>query len=226
MVAQVLQRFLPPTRDMSFTDLEETITKSMRSRDSSPSSVRCFVDDKTKTSLDSSIKPPDTLPSTHASSTRKVGFKSWVAVKDTISIFDMTEEEIENYWLSEDEFKSIRRRNRLLIRRAEAFGYKKPLPSSHSESYDDCEDDIEKKEDGDFLCIRGLESATRSGSIKKKTSRRNAIMQVLLEQEFQSVQRYSDENAIAEVYVEYASPCKFRAVHLAMEDRLAAVEEQ
>lgn len=229
MVAQFRsQRFLPPTRGTSLTDLEEKTTKPMRTRASSPSSVRCFVDEKPKSSLASSIKKTDSLPSRDASITnRKVGFSEWVGVKDTISVSDMTDEEIESYWLQEDEYSRIRRRNRLLIRRAEAFKFLsgKPLPPSHSECYDDCEDDIERKTDGDYLCMRGLESATKSENMRKKTCRRNSIQQVLVEQEFQSVQGLRDDDAIAEVYMEVTTPCKFRAVHLAMEDRIAAAEQ-
>jgi len=213
-------------------DLEQKKPKSFRTRASSPSSVRCLVDDEQpRASLDSIIKSFDVLPSRDASTSatkRTVGFAPWVGVKDTISVFDMTDEEIENYWLSDEEYERIRRRNRLLIRRAKKLQSRggKPLPPSHSESYEDCEDDIERKADGDYLCIRGLESGTGSQNIRKKTCRRNSIQQVLLEQEFQSVQCYRDDEAIAEVYMEVASPCKFRAVHLAMEDRLEAMEDR
>ncbi len=220
------QRLLPPTRGLSFSDLEQQETKTMRTRASSPSSVRCFVEEP-KRSLSSSIKQTDSLPSRDASSAiRKVGFSEWVGVKDTISVFDMTDDEIESYWLQDDEYSRIRRRNRLLIRRAETFNFLagKPLPPSHSDCYDDCEDDIERKADGDYLCMRGLESGTKKENMRKKTYRRNSIQQVLVEQEFQSVQGLRDDDAIAEVYVEVTTPCKFRAVHLAMEDRLAAEE--
>ena len=120
-----------------------------------------------------------------------------VGVKDTISVFDMTDEEIDNYWLSDEEYQYIRRRNRLLIKRAELFEsfQGKALPACHSECYEDLEDDIETKACGDFLCVRGLESGTRKENIRKKTYRRNSIQQVLLEQELQSGQCCRDEEA-------------------------------
>jgi hypothetical protein len=135
----------------------------------------------------------------------------------------MTEEEAENYWLRDDEYVEIRRRNRMVIRHGEAF-YQlgEPLPNDSYYNEDYSAEDIEQKEDGDYLCIRGLESGSKSGSIRKKTNRRNSIQQVLVEQEFQRVQGYRDETTISELYIEATSPCKFRAVHLAMEDRIAA----
>ena len=224
MVAQLSRsrRFSPPVREQSFADLDGRKTKLLRTRASSPSSVRCFVEEEPKKSLVSSIKPVDSLPSRNAStSTRKVGFASWVGVKDTISVFDMTDDEIENYWLQEDEYMEIRRRNRALIRRAEKLhSLREPLPAS--ESYEELGDDIEQKEDGNYLSFRGLESGTRSESMRKKTSRRNSIQRVLIEQEFQCLQGYHDDEAIADLYTEVTSPCKFRAVHLAMEDRIAS----
>ena len=228
MTAQVArpQRFLPPTS--SFKDLELQKPKSQRIRTSSPSSVRGFIDEETSASLHSSFKSFDSTASEDASTTnpKRVNFAPMVGVKDTISMFDMTDEEYENYWLSDDEYQYIRRRNRLLIKRAELFqSFRgKPLPASHSDSYDDLEDDIECKPEGDFLCVRGLESGTRKENIRKKTYRRNSIQQVLLEQELQSRHGCRDEEAIAQVYSEMVSPCKFRAVHLAMEDRLAATQ--
>jgi len=135
----------------------------------------------------------------------------------------MTDEEHENYWLQEEEYTRLRRRNRELIRRADTLKSRAgPIPSSDSELFSEFEDDIEKKEDGDYLCIRGLESGAKSESIRKKTYRRESIQRVLVEQEFQCIQGFRDAEAISEAYTEVASPCKFRAVHLAMEDRIAA----
>lgn len=233
MTAQVArpQRFLPPTRGASFVDLELQKPKSSRTRASSPSSVRCFIFDEesSTSSLHSSFKSFDSTPATDASprERKSVSFRPMVGVKDTISVFDMTDEEIDNYWLSDEEYQYIRRRNRLLIKRAELFEsfQGKALPACHSESYEDLEDDIETKACGDFLCVRGLESGTRKENIRKKTYRRNSIQQVLLEQELQSGQCCRDDEAISQVYAEVVLPCKFRAVHLAMEDRLAATEE-
>ena len=158
-----------------------------------------------------------------SSSRRKIGFEPWVGVKNTISRYDMTEEEVENCWLGDDEYVEIRRRNRMVIRHGESF-YQlgEPLPDDSYYNEDYSAEDIEQKEDGDYLCIRGLESSSKSGSIRKKTYRRNSIQQVLVEQEYQRVQGFHDETAISELYIEHTSPSKFRAVHLAMEDRIAA----
>jgi len=234
MVPQLnrIGRFSAPVREMSFADLDENNndTPVLRTRAPSPSSVRCSLDKTSKQSLLSFIKPQDSLPSFSASdssslssSRRKVGFEAWVGVKNTISRYDMTEEEVENCWLGDDEYVEIRRRNRMVIRHGESF-YQlgEPLPDDSYYNEDYSAEDIEQKEDGDYLCIRGLESSSKSGSIRKKTYRRNSIQQVLVEQEYQRVQGFHDETAISELYIEHTSPSKFRAVHLAMEDRIAA----
>jgi len=224
-----LQRFSPPMRGMSFLDLGENSVSPLRTRASSPSSVRSFPDECPKRSLASSIKQQDTLVSSPAcsSSTRKVGFEPWVGVKNTITRSEFTEEEKGNYWLKDDDYVRIRRRNRMLIKGAETYhSLGQPLPASHLESYEDCDDDIEKTADGNFLCVRGLESGSKSESIRKRTCRRNSIQQVLIEQEFQCLQGCHDHEAIAEVYMEVTSPCKFRAVHIAMEDKIRVEEHK
>ena len=220
-------RYSAPARDMSFLDIDERNTRGMRTRTPSPSSVRCFPDEGPRRSLASSIKPQDSLPSTPSPlsrSNRRVCFEPWVGVKSTISIEEMTDEEIESYWLQQDDYLRIRQRNRTVIRCAETHPRGEPLPSSSSEIYEDCQDDIERRESGDYLCIRGLESGSKSESFRKRSYRRNSIQRVLIEQEFQGLQGLRDERVIAELYIEVTSPCKFRAVHKAMEDRITAEE--
>ena len=215
-------RYSAPVREMNF---HKSTIKSSRARALSPTSVRCFPNEDLNRSLTSSFKPQDPFPSTHShlTSRRKVGFEPWVGVKNTISRKDMTDEEKESYWLQDEDYERIRRRIRMIIRRVETYSGD-PLSSSDMDMYEECKDDIETRENGEYLCSRGLESASKPESLRKKSHRRNSTQRVLIEQEFQFLQGIHDESMIAELYTEVTSSCKFRAVHRAMEDR-TAVEE-
>ena len=225
-----LQRFqkFSASSQMSTVDLEEIIPTPVKTRGVSPSSIRCFPEansqtsqPKRRSSLSSSMRSQNSLTSSPEHARRKVGFEAWVGVKNTISRYELSDEERQSYWLQDTEYQRIRRRNRSLIRHAEEYCIADPLPSLSCNLYEDCEYDIEKTDRGHYLCMRGLESGTKIESMRKKTNRRNSIQRVLIEQEFQCLQGFHDDEAISEIYTEATSPCKFRAVHLAMEDRIA-----
>merc|ERR1719491_1283269 len=73
---------------------------------------------------------------------RVVRFSPRCYIKDTISLNEMTEEEITNTWIQEDEEDRIRQRCRELIAVTE----------------DDCSTST-------LYCLRGLESHTKDGKI-------------------------------------------------------------
>lgn len=207
---------------------------------SSPTSVRCKLDEGLKTgialinTLDSSNHSTDSTDSTNSitdsstssssssssSSTRRVHFLPLVRAKDTISRYDMTQDEITRCFLQEDEYDDIWEQNQRLLRRAKKYHLKgEPLPADAMQKLEGFELDIETKEKGDYLCVRGLESVARS-------YRRESIERVLEEQEFQILEGFYDDELIAEVYAEANKRCKFKAVYLAMEDRLSACSSE
>ena len=119
----------------------------------------------------------------------------------------------------------MRYRNQLLIYRANKFhAYGEPLPDDHLASYEDCEDDIEYKEDGNYLCFRGLEAGLEAEKIRKKATRHEAIQRVLIEQEFQKMLGSPNVEAIAKAYIDATSSCRHRAIRVGMEDRIASEE--
>ena len=225
-----------------------TILQSTTSS-SSPKSVRCTLDYERvmRTSLASSLKSLDDLTSeaetstaassycddssyessstTSSSSTRRrVRFMPMVKVKDTISRHNMTDEEINNCFLQDEDYDEIRSHNKRIIRRFKSYhSLGDPLPSPLPKCCMDFEDDIETMENGMFLCTRGLE---RISSNSYHSYRQKSIDAVLEEQDYQDLEGYYDDDAIAELYVEINSPCKFRAVYLAMEDRIEAVGDR
>ena len=135
----------------------------------------------------------------------------------------MTEDEITQCFLQEDEYDDIWEQNQRLLRRAKKYHLKgEPLPQEALESelfLEGFELDIETKEKGQFLCVRGLESVARS-------YRQESIDRVLEEQEFQVMEGFYDDELIAEVYAEANKRCKFKAVYMAMEDRLSAFSDK
>lgn len=208
----------------------------------SPTSVRCSLDKGTRRSLASALKTLDPLssdsehstfdtssacnstasssPSSFTSVRRKVRFLPLVRAKDTISRHDMTEDEIQRCFLQDDEYDEIWDRNKRLVRRAKNYhSTGLPLPSPLPKKLEGFEDDVETKPDGgSYLCTRGLESASKS-------QRRKSIECVLAEQDFQILEGYYDEEALSEIYSHVTSSCRFRAVYLAMEDRIDASGE-
>ena len=107
------------------------------------------------------------------------------------------------------------KKNEKLVRRAKKYHSSgEPLPSELPRRLQGFEEDIEDKEEGLFLCTRGLESTARS-------YRRESIRMVLEEQELQILEGVYDDELIADVYSEANKHCRFKAVYLAMEDRLA-----
>ena len=203
----------------------------------SPTSVRCFLDQDAGRSLASEFKSldcsehdpvfcdsTDTSSTSSSSSTssrtsisrRRVRFLPVVRAKDTISRYDMTDEEFENCFLQEADYDEIWEHNQRLLRRARNFHKcAEPIPTPLPKCMIGFEDDIETKKEGGFLCTRGL------GSIDKKI-RIESIHAVLMEQEYQIMEGYYDDDVLAEIYAEVSSSCRFRAVCQAMEDRLDA----
>lgn len=169
-------------------------------------------------SFDSTISnDSSTTSSSLSSSTSRKGvrFSPIVRVKDTISRHDMTEDEITRSFLQQDEFEYIWEHTAKLLRRAKHYhSGGKPL-RSYSKCLKGFESDIEKTEKGNYLCTRGLEGSARS-------YQRTAIEQVLEEQELQILEGFYDDELIAEVYIEYNVRATFKAVYMAMEDRLTA----
>lgn len=128
----------------------------------------------------------------------------------------MTVEELTSCFLQDEDYDEIWNHNKRLVRRAKNYHISGgALPSPRPSCLEGFEDDIETKESGEFLCTRGLESSS-------KRHRRKSIDRVLEEQDFQILEGYYDVDVISEIYSVAAAPSKFRAVYLAMEDRIEA----
>jgi len=124
---------------------------------------------------------------------RVVRFSLILHIKHTISINDMTHEEIANTWIQQDEDYKIRQQCQELIA-LEGTG------AAHE-------------------CLRGLESHTKYGKIEKDTNRYESKMLVMNEQDQQYVDDCLDEEKISSLYKDISNKCQIDAQFMAQKDR-------
>jgi len=108
----------------------------------------------------------------------------------------MTDEEIANTWIQEDEEYRNRKRCQELIALTD----------------DDCSTST-------YYCLRGLESHTEYGKIRKEMNRYESKMLVMDEQDQQYLEDRLDEEKIASSYKEISQQCQLRAEIMAQKDR-------
>jgi len=138
---------------------------------------------------------------------KQVRFASADIVKSTISINDMTEQEIQNTWLQQHEQHLIRLRCRELVRSCNCT-----LPAGGSNN---------SNNEYEETYYRGLESYVKHGKQRKEMNRLEAMMLVLEEQQEQYFQAGSiyDEEKIAFAYKEVSVECQFEAELRAVQDQ-------
>jgi len=144
---------------------------------------------------------------------KQVRFASADIVKSTISINDMTEQEIQNTWLQQHEQHLIRLRCRELVRSCNCT-----LPAGGSNN---------SNNEYEETYYRGLESYVKHGKQRKEMNRLEAMMLVLEEQQEQYFQAGSiyDEEKIAFAYKEVSVECQFEAELRAVKDQKEVEKE-
>jgi hypothetical protein len=139
---------------------------------------------------------------------KRVKFSPTVSVETTISLYDMTDEEIEKTWNSIEEENDIRRRCRELMAAAAA--------------YDDESDD---EHSNNSVEMRGLEN------IKQRRSNRCVAQEEVFEEQDQQNLPYcfgngnggyflNDDEKIASVYKMHTTKCTISARLMAIKDRI------
>lgn len=136
-------------------------------------------------------------------------------VYPTMSVADMTIEEIRSAWLQEDEFAKIHQRDEFLVFRAEHE--RNLLPTSVPSTYT-------------TMCTRGLERRMTLETLQTRARQLSCLEQVLVEQEEQwdyqtacadmggSIPEYDDE-AIAAASREATKECRLHALQVGLDDR-------
>ena len=114
-------------------------------------------------------------------SSTKVRFSQDVQAREIPHLNDVSEQQIECTWYTEEEYSDIKSEILLTLKR-QRYGV-----------LDNCKE----------LCFRGLEARTREGSIFRRSNRRNSLEAVLHEQSRQeSLRGLHSSDDIAQVYMD------------------------
>ena len=159
----------------------------------------CFKASK-KSSLSNS-RSNDRKRNTGRSSRKKrkgVRFAALDTMKQTISLCRMTQEEIKNTWIQEDEATAIRKKCLRIVSKVEQSGTARVNGNS-------------KKQ----YCIRGLEKYLG----RKHTIRRASVQYIVEEYKQYNEQGYVNENEIAKLYKNISMENQIQAQQFAIMDR-------
>ena len=162
--------------------------------------------------LRSSMKKSDSNSNSNSSSVVQFIPQCQNQIEYTISIDDMTNDEICNTWIQEEEEEAIRRRVQKIVAYANRNGTIKMVKSTSSKNKQ--------------LCIRGLESHTKIGSRIRQMNRIIASEKVFVEQDNQwnkssGIYYNNDVHKIASEYTTISMECQRRAEQIAIQDRIA-----
>lgn len=129
----------------------------------------------------------------------------------------MNPKEVCDYWIQGFEFDMIRERNLETIQQIEEeLRGQQQQESRQSRSQKLQNRDNRNEEE---LCIRGLEAGLWQESLRRRSLRFEALEEVFLEQEAQYFSGLYDDDALARVYFEVTSECRFWAELKALQDR-------
>ena len=141
------------------------------------------------------------------SARRVLSFSQTVAIYPFPSRLDMSEEDMNDVWYNEVEFRDMKRACVQVIRKMIAGA----LPHDDDNDNDDQEGEIET--------TRGLETKTPKGSDVRRKNRYAALFAVLDEQDRQRDDyREPDSNYIAQLYHQSSAHCQMKAFLVAEED--------
>lgn len=190
---------------------------------SSPISVAAFPFDPANSFSPRGRKrylPNSATPVSTPQNEKSVSFHTCVRARDSLSRNDMTPEEIRAYWIQEDEYKAINRRNSKIVRKIEK-SYDNEHQNGNSNSNKNKKKQTQKSHNvrAHDLCPRGLEGSLRSEYRTRESAISEAIEKVFEEQEKQYFVGVYDDEAIASAYSRVTSKSLFRAQLRAMLDQ-------
>lgn len=141
-----------------------------------------------------------TLPLHALSPARRcVNFSTVIKSHSIIHINDYSSQEKSSTWYCREELQAIKAEAKLIAKTTCDV-------SNHDE------------------CLRGLEARTPTAARRKKENRINARAAVFFEQEVQEEDGFSDPDAIADAYFEYAESCQAEAQMMGVRDEKEAME--
>jgi hypothetical protein len=139
-----------------------------------------------------------TTPSPQSlNSAKRVSFDTLVVPHDTLHIFDFTETERQEYWLTDLEKAQIRCEAKRIARKIST-----------------------RQHLSDQVCTRGLEAHCMEQAQVRHKIRRRAQQAVFDEQYLQRTQGFTNEVRIAATYQELASKCQLKAQRIGFTDQI------
>jgi len=138
------------------------------------------------------------------SSKRRIHFFNCVAVRPSLHLQNMTDDEVANTWYSEEETRQMKKDISNDLKKMLFIGVGSTIGSNEFTS-------------------RGLEIRTRDGRKKRSANKLNSTDAVLDEQDRQHDYGTNDSEVIRQVYFQQSSHCSIEAHNLARNDEAEAV---
>lgn len=167
----------------------------------SPSAMAAQTSQGMATKSSSALHEQTSPNSSKQQQKKSVQFNTRVRIRKTLHINNYSDDEIEEAWFSDEEFKNIRK---------DALFVAELIREGHEIS--------------DQHCTRGIEMYTGSREARKRQQRKTAIRWALLNEiSLQSEEGNIDYDYIAKLYAKASSSCVAKAHALALEDKVNAL---
>lgn len=148
---------------------------------------------------------------------RQVQFLELVTVYDVLHIHDYSKQELTNTWYSKREIRAMKQKCKEEATQVTTnmHSYEnEPLTIPDQEPLSDTTNTYQEP----TTTVRGLESKTSFGSLRKKRHRIQAWTAVFMEQRRQLMEGFSDPESLADAYFEVSEPCHVVANMVALRD--------
>lgn len=155
--------------------------------------------------------------------TTRIGFVTRVRTRETLSRYDMSPAERRAYWIQQDEYLAITRRNARIVQIIQkSYDDNEAATTTTKRKQQHAPATTTTKSERDYpdgLCPRGLEGGLKSEYMTRHAAVSESLEEVFNEQEKQYYIGVRDDEAIAESYATVSSKAAFRARLRAMLDR-------
>lgn len=179
--------------------------------------VENYDDDDDMMSLVSSSSSSSSSSTNSPVVDKRLRFNRQVSVKKTISVHDMSDDEISNYWMTQTEQDEIRERCKEEGRKHSSSSSKTKKKKKKITAVDNADDE----DNNSSFTTRGLESFLTHTRQIKKMNRYEATMAVIdeIDQQYLEYGSIYDHRQIALIYQEISRQCQIEAEARALVDR-------
>ncbi len=152
----------------------------------------------------------------NAPTRREVKFVSCVTVHHVLHLTEYSKEEVINTWYSKREIRAMKQKCKEEATQVVLHAFENEdmrIHDEHGPLVDSTNKYVEPTS-----TLRGLESKTTMGSLRKKRHRIQAWTAVFMEQRRQNIEGLSDPESLADAYFEVSEPCHVVANMVAIRD--------